>query len=366
MIKVAQIIGSMDGGGVEAVVMNYFRLIDKSKFHFDFIVHGNSTHVPKEEIESLGGRIIYIPHYKSIAKYKKTLFKIFKENEYDIVHSHINTLSVIPLGVAKRAGVKVRIAHSHSTSDKKEWKRNIIKNLLRPYSRKNATHYFACTELAGRWLFGDRAFDEGKVTVIHNAIDIDKFKFNQENRNELRSELNLRDKRVVGHVGRFMSQKNHSFLIDLFSALKKRDDGVALLMLGDGPLMDEIKNKVSGLGLKNSVVFVGNVPNPEVYYSAMDCFVFPSLYEGLGMVAVEAQVSGLPVVASTAVPEEVKISEYCDFVGLDAPIADWINAVERSFELNAVCSSDKNIASDNYDIKNEVKKLENLYVNLKV
>ena len=178
-IRVAHIIGKWLGGGVEAVVMNYYRHIDRSKIQFDFLCDEDSTNIPYEEIEQLGGRVILIPPYQKVFKYQKELIRIFKENNYKIVHSHINTLSIFPLRAAKKAGVKVRIAHSHSTTNKKEWKKNLLKQVLRPFSKVYATNYMCCSELAGRWLFGDKTYDSGQVYLLNNAINLDKFKYNE-------------------------------------------------------------------------------------------------------------------------------------------------------------------------------------------
>lgn len=178
-IRVAQIMGKWLGGGVESVIMNYYRHIDRAKVQFDFLCDEDSTDIPYEEIEKLGGRVILIPPYQKVFKYQKKLVKIFKENNYKIVHSNLNALSFFPLRAAKKAGVSIRIAHSHSTGNKIEWKKNIIKNILRPFSKVYANYYFACTEHAGRWLFGNREYDKGNVYLLNNAIDLYKFKYNK-------------------------------------------------------------------------------------------------------------------------------------------------------------------------------------------
>ena len=358
-IRVAQIVGDMAGGGVEAVVMNYYRHIDKTKIQFDFIIHDTSTHIPKQEIEEMGGRIFYVPHYKNLSAYRKALLKIFKENNYTIVHSHMNTLSVFPLKVAKKAGVKVRIAHSHSTSNIKEFKRFILKNLLRPFSKQYATHYFACSELAGRWLFGKRAFKRGKVKIINNAIDLEKFKFNSELRECIRKELNIEDKFVIGHVGRFMEQKNHSFLVDIFNEVHKRRDDAVLLLLGDGPLMEEIEAKVNAFGLSDNVVFTGHLNSPEIYYNAMDCFVFPSLYEGLGIVCIEAQINGLPCIVSTEVPIVAKICDKIEFVQLSENAEQW---ADKTINTNNIERKTTEGKFSEYDINKKAPELENFYL----
>ena len=239
---VAHIIGKWVGGGVESVVMNYFRHIDKSKIQFHFICDNDSTSIPYEEIEKLGGKVILIPPYQKIFKYHKELKKVLKAGNYKIVHSHINALSVFSLWAAKCAGVPVRIAHSHSTSNKKEWKKTLIKNLLKPFSKVFATDYFACSELAGRWLFGKKVFNAGKVTIINNAIDLDKFKYNEKIRKSKRKELGINDDTlVIGHIGRFVKQKNHDFLIDIFNEVYKKNNKAILLLIGQGPLKEAIE-----------------------------------------------------------------------------------------------------------------------------
>ena len=184
-VRVAQIIGKWVGGGVESVVMNYYRYIDRTKIQFDFICDEDSTNIPYDEIEQLGGRVILVPPYQKVFEYQKELIKIFKDNNYKIVHSHINTLSIFPLRAAKKAGVPIRIAHSHSTTNKKEWKRNLVKQVLRPFSKVYATDYMCCSELAGRWLFGNKEYDKGNVYLLNNAIDLDKFKFDKIMRKKL-------------------------------------------------------------------------------------------------------------------------------------------------------------------------------------
>lgn len=224
-IRVAHIIGKWLGGGVEAVVMNYYRHIDHSKIQFDFICDEDSTNIPYDLIEKNGGRVIIIPPYQKAFKYHKELKKVLKENNYKIVHSHISTMSVFSLFAAKCAGVPVRIAHSHSTTNKKEKKKNLMKQVLRPFSKVFATNYMCCSELAGRWLFGDKEYDKGNVYLLNNAIDLDKFKYDEKVRKKKRKELGIKDDTlVIGHLGRFVAQKNHTFLIDIFNELHKKNE----------------------------------------------------------------------------------------------------------------------------------------------
>ncbi len=361
-IRIAQVMGKWLGGGVEAVIMNYYRNIDKSKIQFDFICDSDSTDIPYEEIEALGGRVILCPPYQKALEYHKELKRIFKENRYKIVHSNINALSVFPLCAAKKAGVPIRIAHSHSTSSKKEWKKTILKDILRPFSKVYPTHYFACTEHAGRWLFGDKTFEEGKVLVINNGIDTDKYVFNEKVRREVREELDLKDSDIViGHIGRFMKQKNHDFLIDVFNELYKENSNYKLMLIGQGPLQEEIKQKVENLGLKQAVMFLGQKTDVNRYYQAMDLFLFPSLYEGLGMVMIEAQCSGLPCVASTEVPGIAKVNDNVEFIGLVQPINVWTEKVKEMIKLERIINLDR-VKESGYDIVTEAKKLEREYL----
>ena len=363
-IRIAQIMGKWVGGGVEAVVMNYYRHIDRDKIQFDFICDDDSTRIPIEEIEKLGGKVILIPPYQKVFKYHKTLKKVLQEGQYKIVHSHINALSVFSLWAAKSAGVPVRIAHSHSTSNKKEWKKTLLKNILRPFSKVFATDYFCCSELAGRWLFGNKTYDQGKVYLLNNAIDVDKFKYDEKIRKEKRKELNINDNQlVIGHIGRFVQQKNHEFLIDIFNEIHKQDKNAILLLIGEGPLKEKIQNKVNELGLDKNVQFLGQRNDVNELYQAMDMFLFPSLYEGLGMVLIEAQCSGLACVASTEVPFIAKLNRNVSFLSLNQPVEFWAkeimsyNGIERE-------TSTENINFNGYNISNEVKCLEDKYAKL--
>lgn len=362
-IRVAQIIGMSDGG-VASVIMSLYRAIDKTKVQFDFFVESESQIINKPEIESMGGRVIIIPSYRNIFNYMKTLKRLFIEGEYDIVHSNMSTLAVFSLIAAKKAGIKVRICHSHSTSNRKEWKKNMMKNILRPFSKIYATHYFACGELAGRYLFGNKTFDKGQVTIINNAINLDKFRFNEEIRNEIRKELNIsNDTFVIGHIGRFMPQKNHKFLIEIFNEFLKKNNNSKLLLIGDGELLDDCKKQVKTLKIDNNVIFYGTTNETYKFYNAMDCFVLPSLYEGLPIVGIEAQTNGLNCFVSNSITQELKISNYLYYLPNNYSQSEWAMAIYRCFnkkvdrlDLSKKCFDSK------FDILSESKKLLNIYL----
>lgn len=361
-IRIAQIIGKWVGGGVEAVVMNYYRYIDKNKIQFDFICDNDSTDIPYEEIEKLGGKVILIPPYQKVFKYHKKLKNVLKEGKYKIAHSHINTLSVFSLWAAKSAGVPIRIAHSHSTTNKKEKKKNLLKQVLRPFSKIFATDYMCCSELAGRWLFGNKEYEKGNVYLLNNAIDLEKFKYDENIREQKRKELDIEDDTlVIGHVGRFVEQKNHRFLIDIFNELHKQQPNSILLLIGQGPLMQEMKEKISRLNLEKAVKFLGQRNDTNQLYQAMDVFLLPSLYEGLPVVGIEAQATGLLCILSNDMTKETKVLDFTTFMTSEDSAEKWaeniLNCVVRYKRHNTA----KEVSKYGFDINTEVEKLEERY-----
>ncbi len=361
-IRVAQIIGKWLGGGVESVVMNYYRHIDRTKIQFDFICDEDSTNIPYEEIEKMGGKVILIPPYQKVFKYHKKLKEVLKSGGYKIVHSHINTLSVFSLFAAKCAGVPVRIAHSHSTTNKKEKKKNLLKQVLRPFSKVFATDYMCCSELAGRWLFGNKEYDNGNVYLLNNAIDLDKFKYDEEKRKEKRKELNIEDDTlVIGHVGRFVEQKNHRFLIDIFNEVHKQKEKSILLLAGQGPLMGEMKEKVKILGIEDSVKFLGQRNDINELYQAFDVFCLPSLYEGLPVVGVEAQATGLLCIFSDDMTKETKVLDTTEFLSLNQSVEEWTYTILKKYKSFKRKNCINEISKKDFNIKKEANKLTQKY-----
>ncbi len=364
-VVVAQIMGKWLGGGVESIVMNYYRNIDREKIQFDFICDEDSTNIPYEEIKKLGGRVILVPPYQCLFKYIKKLKKVFKENKYKIVHSHISTLSVFPLYVAKKLEIPVRISHSHSTTSRSEWKKNIMKQILRLFSKVYATHYFCCSELAGRWQFGNKVYDEDKVYLLNNAIDVDKFKYNEEIRKIKRKELKINDDTlVIGHIGRFVTVKNHEFLIDIFSEIHKQCNNSILVLVGQGPLEEKIKNKIRTLNLNESVIFLGQRNDVNELYQVFDVFVLPSLYEGLPVVGVEAQASGLLCILSDNMTKETKILDSTTFLDLNLSADVWSKEIIKLSRDYKRTDTTKEITEKELNIKEEAKELENKYISM--
>lgn len=355
VIRVAHIVGKMNGGGVESVVLNYHRRMDHKRVLFDFLVDEDSTRIPRGEIEEFGGRIIEIPPYQHLAQYLKALESLFRDEKYKIVHSHINTLSVFPLFAAYRANVPVRIAHSHSTAGKGELKKNALKYVLRTQSNRYPTHRLACSRYAGEWMFGKgKEFD-----VLPNAIELEKFAYRKEVRDEVRSMLNLRDSQlVIGHIGRFIPQKNHPFLLKLFvDLLAVRSDAV-LVLAGDGENRLSVERWVQEHGIAEHVLFLGQRDDVNRLYQAFDVFVLPSLYEGLGLVGVEAQRAGLPCLFSDRITREVDLTGQSRFLSIDSTKA-WVDALVACKPCSRVDIQPNDFVG--YDISLQAAKLADYY-----
>lgn len=336
-MRVLQIIGIVCGGGVEAVIMNYYRHIDRTKVQFDFIVDGYTKTVLDDEITSLGGRVYHVePYRKNIFRYMKQIYHIVHDNHYDIVHSNMNTLSVFSFFPAWLAGAHQRILHNHSTAVRSEGMRSVMKTILRPLAPLFANRYAACSWLAGNWMYGKKLMASGKVTVINNAIDLGEYAFSSEIRRQYRKKLNIpEDTLVIGHVGRFMYQKNHAFLIDIFNEIVKSHSNTILLLIGDGELRPEIEKKVEFYHLIDKVRFLGLRKDVKKLYNCMDIFVLPSWYEGLPVVAVEAQANGLPTILSDKVTSESLLTSSAVVMPLSESVDHWAkqilnNAIERN------------------------------------
>ena len=363
-IRVLEVIGIVAGGGVESVVMNYYKHIDRSKVQFDFVVHDDNIVDITDTVESMGGKVYKVPSYsKNIFGFMQGVYHIVKEHKYNIVHCHMTTLGVFSLGPAWLAGAKVRILHGHSTTVKSEIKRNLMKLVLRPFSTFVANRQFACSKIAACWLFGS----DKNVEIIKNAIEVEKFQFNENYRNKLREELGLENKFIIGHIGRFMYQKNHEYLIQIFNNIVHKIPSAHLVLVGDGPLREHILQKIENLGLSTRVTYLGLRKDVHKLYSLFDIFYFPSWYEGLGLVAIEAQAEKLPILMSNFIPDEAVVdntlAKKLNITENDINL--WINETEQIYQKsnNFISRIGVNdiISRNGYDIHKEVKRLEELY-----
>ncbi len=358
-IRILHIVTYMGRGGLETMLMNYYRNIDRSKVQFDFLVHRDFEADYDGEILSMGGRIYRLPRLNPFSKeYLNRLDKFFAEHkEYDVVHSHLDCMAGIPLKYAKKHGVSFRIAHAHSSNQTKD-----IKYLLKLIYKKNICKYanklFACGQDAGLWMFGTDNF-----SILNNAIDVQRYVFNLDIRNKIREELGIGpDSLVVGHVGRFSAPKNHEYLINVFYELQKKNDKAVLLLVGDGELRNKIQRQVQQLDITDKVIFTGVRADVCDLLQAMDVFVFPSIYEGLPVSIIEAQASGLPCLISEKVPIECKITDNVYQIDLNDDI-EWVKHIEMCAELQRE-NTYSEICSAGYDIKQNAKELENTYLQM--
>lgn len=345
--------------GVLSIIMNYYRIIDKNNIQFDFLFFCNSSVSYKDDIQELGGKTYSICNPKNILLFRKELRRFFREheNEYDIVHIHDAIFAKFMYDIIKKAGVKQVIIHSHATNFSDQ-KISCLRNYLLCYNiQKYGDTMFACSKAAGKFMFGKNQF-----YVMNNAISIKKYQFSPKIRNDYRKKLNLKNKFVVGHVGAFVKQKNHMFLLDIYSEIVKKMPNSLLLLVGDGPLFQEVKYKANVLGLKDKILFLGKRTDVNKLYQTMDVFILPSLFEGLPMVGIEAQCSGLPIVMSTEITMETAISNYA-FVDLDKSEKIWAEKVIDLYNINQRESLEavSGITEKGFNIEVEGKKLELKY-----
>lgn len=338
MLRILHAVPDMNSGGIENYIMNMYRNIDRDTIQFDFLVHHAGRALFDDEIEELGGCIHRLPvlDNKNLFTYRKQLNELFVQGDWPIIHGHAASLAGFYLGAAERAGVPVRIAHSHGASFLRTPK-GYATRLLFKEAKRYANVRLACSTEAGRYLFGKDIFHLAK-----NAISTMRFSFDDAARVCVRSRLGLGDDDLlIGHVGRYNLQKNHEFLVDAFFELEKVNPKARLLLVGTGETEHKVHERVNKLGFADKVIFQSVTDEPESFYAAMDIFVLPSLFEGLPLVGIEAQCSGLPCVFSSEVTREVAISDLASFLPLDEGPAAWAEFIAKTPR----CASRKDYAS---------------------
>lgn len=365
MIRILHIVPELDGGGIENLLLNYYKHMNRDKFIFDFIVHGNRVGILESDFQKMNSKVFHIPtKHESIKSHINTMKKIIKNGNYDVIHAHQGTIGAIPMYYAKRAGIKIRITHNHMAYMEESITKKIVNLFLLPLLKKTSTHWFACSLDAGRFLWGNKAVEQGKVIIMKNAIDINKFAFNSIKRSKIRKELGIEGKFVIGCVGRLSYQKNHEFLINIFEEIYKKNKNSVLLLVGRGELEEEIKEQVKNLDLVEAVRFLGVRDDVADLLCAMDVFLLPTRYEGLGIVYIEAQASGIETFGSSiVVPNEAKVTELMHFIQLEKTYESWADEVLKYNNKNQRDNINEELKKAGYDIKIEAKKLELLYMN---
>lgn len=366
MVKVLYFVDRMLRGGIQTFVYENIRHMSREKVQIDFLLlDDGKCYEMEKELNVLGCNVyklhgIWINSPIDYIKYYISMDRFFKEhNDYSVVHMHSSSKNFLFIYLAEKYGIKTRIVHSHNIDfQTKSRFRIIVGNLLKPLLIKHATDLFACSDMAGKWLFGNRKFH-----IINNAVDLEKFMFDSVTANLMRQKLGISDDEIViGHVGRFSHQKNHAFLIDVFNELHKLNSKFRLLLVGAGELENSIRIKVDKYNIASAVIFAGFQPDSSKFMQAMDLFIFPSSFEGLGLVLIEAQAAGLPCFASkNVIPMEAKVTDLLSFISLDSGAKAWAEII-LDYGLKTRISPIDVIRQKGYDIKETADFLQKYYI----
>lgn len=363
-IRILHVFGELNMGGAETLVMNLYRNINRSKVQFDFVVHTKEKGSYEEEIKRLGGRIYRFPryvgynHFKYCKKWREFLAH---HKEFKIVHGHIRSTAAIYLRIANKFGITT-IAHSHSTANGVGLQA-FIKDIYQIPLRGAADYYFAASKDAGEWLFGHKILNSNRFFLLRNAINVDDFAFDQKIRRNIRNEFDVDYALVLGHVGRFTEAKNHKMLIKIFNEFFKINSNAKLWLVGIGSLENEIYELVKENNLEDSVFFFGERKDVNQLMMAMDAFIFPSIYEGLGIVTIEAQNSGLLTVVSDRIPEEANLTDLFIKVKLDEDPKEWAKIISSELSNSKMRDNySEYIKKAGFDIITKSKELEKFYL----
>ncbi|CRK81673.1 glycosyltransferase family 1 protein [Neobacillus massiliamazoniensis] len=369
--RVLHIVSTMDRGGAETLIMNIYRNIDKTKIQFDFVSHSSKKGDYDDEIISLGGKIHYIPSLGELGpiKYIKELKRVMSSAHYIAVHSHTDFQSGFPALAAKLCGIKKRICHSHSTN----WPKNnhminkFILKFLQILIKVSATNYCSCSNEAAAFLFSQKLVDHGKVKILNNGIDLNSFFETYDGRDHLLSELGLpKDVKIIGHVGRFSKSKNQSFILKILKKILETDPNYFVCLVGDGPLKKQVEREAEALGVLNHIKFLGVRTDIPRLMKAFDVFLFPSLFEGFGIVTLEAQCAGTPCVASAAVPRSTDMGlGLITYISLEEDLNTWSKYINKAAFSNRPDNETikKHFKNKGFSMEENVPKWLSLYLN---
>lgn len=366
MKRILHSLDNLEIGGIQSFIMNIYRQIDRNSYQFDFLIHHSCETGFEDEIKKLGGKIYVLPsRHEGLLKNKRAL-KIFfaKHKEYDVVHMHESSLSYIePLIAAKKAGIRKRIIHSHSTTQKG----NPLHMILHKFNQKRiysiATDVFACSDKAAKWLIGKKNYELNRYQFIPNGIDPEKYYFSEKYRREIRNEFNVMpDTSVYGLIGRLTWQKNHKFLLDIFYMIRKLEPNTCLFIVGDGNIKEQLVKKANSLGIFKNIVFTGARKDVEKFYSAFDAFIMPSVNEGLPVTLVEAQAASLPCIVSDNITKDVDISDFIKYVSLKKSSETWAKECIK-FRSEHTRKVEKDLFDDSpFNVKNVAMNLCKFYI----
>lgn len=363
-IRILEVVNIMDRAGLETMLMNHYRHMDRGSVQMDFLAHRPIEGAYDEEIQELGGHVFRAPRLypQNYLAYRRYMRAFFAEHEYPVVHSHIDAMSAFPLAMARSCGVTVRVAHSHSDSVDRDFKYP-IKEIARKRLPRIATHYWACSESAGAFLFGES--NRQKLHIVKNAIDLARFAFNPAFRSSTRSELGVADGQIViGHVGRFSAVKNQTFLLHVLAAALASGEDVVLALVGDGELRGKFERDVASACLSSRVRFLGLRDDVARIMQGFDVLVFPSLHEGIPLTLLEAQASGLPVLASDKVSTEALVLPQCKQMALSEPAGTWAATACAMARAGRVTDCIEALLSEGYEINQSARDLQETYLSL--
>ncbi len=366
-IRVLHEVGRMEAGGIQQLLMNLYHHIDRDKIQFDFMVYRSDDYF-KAEIEALGGHIYALDDHMSSSKILNAIkkeyhkFKILRNEQHQILHIHCGKprfchVAFIPLLV----GIPVRIYHGHNMKRKlSHWWNRLAVYLARELIALSCNHFFACSHAAAEWNLSKKIVRNNRYDIINNGIDLKKFRYDAQKEKEIRHQLNLENKFVIGHIGRFTPAKNHDFLLEIFSEVHKKNQNARLLLVGEGALKKQMQYKAQILGINEAVIFYGAATQVHELLQAINVFVFPSLYEGFGIVALEAQAAGIPLIMSDTIPQEVAITTLCTVLSLKQSASFWADKIleRKTFKKEA---NNEQLAQSGFDIDISAKLLEKLY-----
>lgn len=361
MKRLLVIVCGMNRGGAETFLMKIYRNLDKTKYQMDFCVMSSEIGAYEKEAKALGANIYHITEKSvNLVKCMKQIMQIVRKGEYKyVMRVNQHSLSTLDLIAAKAGGAKI-LAMRSSNADSGSKKSRMLHNLFKFLPKIVPNVKFAPSTEAAEYTFGKNCIKKGKAFLLHNALDIDEFKYDEEKRNAVRAEFNVRDKYIVGHVGRFNKQKNHDFLLDIFAEYLKLNSNAVLLLVGGGELEADIRNKIKSLGIEDKVIIAGVRKDVSALMSAMDIQVFPSFYEGMPNTIIEAQCSGLPCVVSDTITSEADITGLVKYLPLDMSAAKWAKETEKYANEHAVREDMSKCFKENkYDIDSVTREFEN-------
>ena len=362
MKKVLLVIGKLCVGGAERIGRDIGYFADKNKYEIHYLVYGEEKGDYEDELMEQGCKVHHMAAPSDgYRRYYSNLTKLLKKERYDVVHSHTMFSSYWVLHSARKCGVPIRIAHSHTIRgpEKRSILKNLYENSMRILVRAESTCYVACGKSAGEWLFGKKTFAE-KGQIIYNGIQLSDYAYSKENRDKIRNQYGIGDKLVLGHVGHLAPVKNQAFILKLLFEMLQYDNNLIAFLIGDGPDRNKLRDQIRQFGIEDNVILTGNVTNVGEYMSAMDVFLFPSLYEGMPLALVEAQTNGLPCIISDRVPEDVYLTNLISKRSIEEPEANWIESIHSS-EREEPEKYERIIREKGFDIRDMLNSIYALY-----